>query len=144
MPVVRTEIKNALLIALLATMAAFYFENTPIPQFLTLLQSSLIAAAILWSAGGIGSCLLQWIRQPALSPLEYFLFAETLGLGLLSLTMFLMGVFRVWIPGVAWTIILLGLFASSAFMRNLRSFSASLAPGEGLQPHEVRMPVGTP
>lgn len=150
MPAVRPAVKSAFVLACLAALAAAYFANTfahtAIPYLCLMhIKEILLAAAILWSAGGWGSRLLSSLSSPAaagggsksgnppttagLTELEKFLFAETLGLGCLSGLMIFLGVLHAWIPLGAWALLAIGVLGSGPFLINLkRLLSVASAP----------------
>jgi hypothetical protein len=148
MPPVRPAIKAAGFLAFLAVLAAFYFSNTPLNLFLTRLQQLGATVAILWSAGGFGIQIVRWITGPEsrLSILETFVYAEVLGLGLLSSFMILFGVFHAWTPLGAWVLVLLGILCSKPFLRSIRQLAITATfittiPAEGVGP-SLAMGVG--
>jgi hypothetical protein len=115
---VRPAVKSALVLAGLATFAAAYFNNTPIPLFTVRLKEVALATLVLWSAAGWGNLGLK--RLPALSTLEMIFFPIALGLGCLSMLMIGLGVLHAWVHAGGWMLILGGIFISGPWIRTLR------------------------
>jgi hypothetical protein len=96
LPSVRPSVRNAVVLALLATLGIVYFANTPIPGFLSRLRAVLLTLIIFWTAGSLGASALRILRVNVLNRAETIVFAMALGLGLLSWIMICLGIAPLW------------------------------------------------
>jgi len=128
MSAVRPAIKSAFFLACLTALGGSYFINTPLPLFQTRLKEIVLAAVILWSAGGFGTHFLQdhLSVEKGLTHTETLLFAEAVGLGGLSWLMIFLGAFHAWVPAGAWALLVLGILMSRPFLKNIRWMFSSL------------------
>jgi hypothetical protein len=126
MPSVRPAIKSALLLSIIASGAAFYFDRNPIPEFLFKINSILSAFIFLASAGALGMWTLEKLSLPRLSALEKLLFSMAAGLGLWSFISVLLGLLKLWIPAVVWAIAFFSMFLSVPLLRTFREWLRGL------------------
>lgn len=120
MPSVRPALKNSLFLSCLAAFFAGYFLHFPIPHALDRLTDISVALSIAVSAGGYGDYVLTRLLKNKLGVWEHGILAATLGFGVLSSLMILLGLLHVWITPA--TVILLGagLFLCRSFLLFLK------------------------